>query len=709
MKLRDLLLIAGGVAATSQVSALSLGNNQGNVQLGSPIDLVFQVQADAGQTAQSSCIVADVWMGDTAIDRSQILVTAQDRRVRVQTTMPVDEPLITLKLNAGCDASISRSYTFFADPPKALAASVDPIDLSKIQIAPLLAMPSAKATAGQPAPAARTAKRKVNRQTPPPSPAPKSSPATDQTKTDAPAMEPAAPVLASAAAADSTKPRLRMEPLEGLANPESLASPAAGITTADSAPLTAPVHAADAEAQLQIDINAARLEAMEQQLQAMHKQLSSNQTEISGLHNQLTQAQRDSGLPAWVYVLLGMLALALASIAWLVQRLKQERVNTQLAWADTVLAAEASERSAGADTGVKHPPSDLAPVTTSATDATENAKNPAPLSDTTIKSPAPRAPLSPTSATLATPPSQHALGTAFAPSSSAASLPEVLTAQALFDVQEQAEFYASIGENNQAIDILQSHIAKHEASSPLAYIELLQLLYRLSRTEAFEKVREKFQSHFNVQVPTFLDFSRKGHDLWSGHPEVLKEIEAQWPTDDVQALLRNLIVRKHPKDDVSSEIRFELSAFDDLLMLYNVAKTTPAASRGDLPGRTRTVPTDIPLPEIVVDHTPPAVASGSMPLQDKDAPLDFDLDLLSALPTPAPLTPPKPHTNAPFQTPSRFSPDEALTDGLSLDWSMPAAADKTATPESDLTLEKFDEELQIPPLDDRDLPADRSK
>lgn len=64
MKLRNILILAGSVAAASQACALSLGNSQGQVQLGAPLNLVFQVQPDDGQTAESSCITAAVWMGD---------------------------------------------------------------------------------------------------------------------------------------------------------------------------------------------------------------------------------------------------------------------------------------------------------------------------------------------------------------------------------------------------------------------------------------------------------------------------------------------------------------------------------------------------------------------------------------------------------------------------------------------------------------------
>ena len=60
--------------------------------------------------------------------------------------------------------------------------------------------------------------------------------------------------------------------------------------------------------------------------------------------------------------------------------------------------------------------------------------------------------------------------------------------------------------------------------------------------DAYEEVRQQFQKHFNVHIPDFLGFSRKGHDLWSAHPDVLAQIEALWPTDEVQELLRNLMI-----------------------------------------------------------------------------------------------------------------------------------------------------------------------
>lgn len=712
VKLRDFLILAGSVAAASHVSALSLGNTQGQVQLGSPIDLVFPIQPDAGQTADSSCITAEIWMGNAALTGSQVLVTAQDKSVRVRSTAPVYEPLITLKLRAGCANAVSRSYTFFADPPKSLAASVEPIDLSTIQASP----PAATAvTAVRPAAvkntaaankAPRVAKKAVNPTAALAQPLAPAAAAAAQTVIAEPVAPKESTQEAATAPASAEKSRLRIEPLDGLDTPPESTPPNQGeaqsFTSAEI----------DTQTQAILDANQTRLEALEKQLLSMQSQLTSNRAATANLQSQLVQAQNPD-LPLWVHILLGLLALALATIAWLLQRIKKERQTAQSSWANTVLAVEDSLHAASVDTRptasvpALHEAERQSTPPASAFSAVEAGPADTRTSGTDTQ-PAPalpdleeadfyaafEQPASPPPAAEQAPPLP--------------SIAEVLTAQALFDVQEQAEFYASIGENDQAIQILQAHIAEHAASAPLAYIELLQLLYRLSRTEAFEEVREKFEAHFNVQVPNFLGFSRKGRDL-SAYPEVLGQIEALWPTDEVQGLMRDLIVRRPAPNHTETNTRFDLAAFDDLLMLYNVAQTTPASSRGQLPGRVRMTPLEVPLPELAFDSPPaPAMQSSNSPgptatLASAPLPLhEAHLDMLTATPMHAPLPASSLQNDSPFQSPAHFAPSEVLVDDLSLDWDT-SKTEAPPTPATDSL--SIDEEIDFFTMDERDLPA----
>lgn len=729
VKLRDLLVLLSGVAVASQVSALSLGNSQGNVQLGSPMDLVFQLTPDAGHTAETSCVAADILMGDVPLAHGDFTLVPQGNSVRVQTTIPVNEPLLTVKLSVGCSATMTRSYTFFADPPGSMAASVQPIDLSKIQAAAPLpaALVAGSAGTSTATRAAATPRRPAKRAVNPravqdnslpayfvPSmvasadtvdiPAPEETPAKSASQ---PAAVPSG--TADAQAADTGRSRLRMEPLDGLeglhAKPADASTPpatgavadaaAVGTGAAAAAPLPDTVPEAEspiAEAtQVLLQANTERIDALEGQLLALKKQLTSNLTEISTLQRQLVEAQ-NAGLPVWVHAALGLLALALACIAWLLQRLRQERLKAQNDWANTVLAVENSE-------ALTKPVAAMASIAPHTRDSVPQAQELTQFPDTAF-------------AESSIQPPSLAPATMFP-------LTEVLTAQALLDVQEQAEFYASIGENDQAIEILQAHIAEHENSSPLAYVELLQLLFRLGRMDAYEEVRQQFQKHFNVHIPDFLGFSRKGRDLWSAHPDVLAQIEALWPTDEVQELLRNLILRKN-----EAAQRFDLAAFDELLMLYNVAKSTPAASRGAMPGRRRTAPSEAPLPEIAPEVTPgqavpplPEVPGAASPVQAAAAPaaeappvLSLDeahLGLLSTMPVHEPLEQQSGQSH--FQPVQHFAPDEALVAELSLDLSeaasqpaVPAAA--TVKPLRDPEAQAMDLELQAFIMDERDLP-----
>ena len=779
MKFCDLILFAGCLGAASTSSALTLGNSQGNVFLGSGVDLVFQVQPDTGQTADSSCMSAEVWLGDVRLGNSQVqLQTISDTAVRVRTMQPVDEPLVNIRIAAGCAGTISRSYTFFADPPLSMAASPKPIDLSRIQVnslpAPSSALPQPSAN---PAPiTARPTKRPVkaravsaNANISPSAAIQAPSAASQTSATEMPSVAPTpsstvAPeardrhTSASEEAAALTPPRLQLQPLAELLS--SPAETAAMAETESEALLRS--SAIDPNTQLLLEANARRLAQFEQQLLELQTKLSSNHTEITSLRTQLAQAQ-EAGLPVWVNVMLGLLALALATIAWLLQRLKQERAQAEARWADTVMAAQELPEATGMETQMPFavsPERSDASTTTVATDFQDTQSST--LSSITPAVPAAFAAssLSPTQKTpdmawLQDTPDAFAQATpapssntpVAAPAQSAHTLATVLTAQALFDIQEQAEFYASVGEHDQAIQLLEEHIAQHENSSPLAYLELLQLLYRLSRTEAFENVREKFQRHFNVQVPGFLRFGRKGHDLWSSHPEVLSNIEALWPTDDVLPLLRSLIIA--PTPGAASDVipRFDLAAFDDLLMLYNVAQTTPAATRGALAGRMRTAPTEVPLPEVDSDDRASTPQMEFMPddvffkssfsssasksdLISEAAPLSLQtasLEALSAAPAQAPLSTSASGNDSPFQKTTHFAGNEVLVDGLTLDWDasdapMPSQP-ATPAPRADLPLNDslFSDSLLNDPLlsgttlseinleefmlDERDLPS----
>ncbi len=118
----------------------------------------------------------------------------------------------------------------------------------------------------------------------------------------------------------------------------------------------------------------------------------------------------------------------------------------------------------------------------------------------------------------------------------------------------------SVGEHDQAIEVMKKHIEANQSASPSAYLELLRLYRSLSRIEQFNELRAQFHRHFNAQVPEFAAFARPGRTLF-GYPDVLARIEALWCDPSVVPMLQELLFRGQGQDQ-----RFDLPAYDDLLL-----------------------------------------------------------------------------------------------------------------------------------------------
>ena len=702
MKLRDLLLLAGSVAAGSQVCALTLGaTTKTTVELGSPLDLIIQVQPDVGSTVQTSCLKAQIWMGDTLLPSGQVQLLPQDKGLRIRTATAVYEPLVKLQLSAGCAGSVTRSYTFFADPPGTLAASVRPIDLHKIQLPALAISSLSQPIVG--APASRLAKRAVN-------------PQAIQEIVRETAAE-TVPVLSS-----TFQPVTKPESSSEAGTPASAEHKDTRPTTEANIEPTLPTS--DEATDLALNASDKRLEVLEQQLLYLQSQLTEQRTHIRSLENQLLLSAHWP-VPGWVYALIALCTAALAATVALLLYVRKQRDSHQTPLtADEPDLFDHEDLNRGSEPALPVIPPMLAPaqqpaeaISTSQTQPTSTSTAAAKtstdeeLTPDQLIMPIASAPLENLSAYAAT--TSNATATRV-------DLAHILTSQAMFSVREQADFFASIGENDQAIAILETHIAENQASSPLAYIELLHLLYRLGRTDAFEHVREQFQNHFNVRVPGFLGFSRKGHDLWSAHPDVLAKIESIWPTDAVESLLRSLILRHTDAEHAQAQNQFDLAALDDLLVLYDLAQNTDAANRGVTNGRQRTTPLEAPLP--VMDLKPTkespqgpgflAQPYASSPLNnDEHATLNLsatDLELLNAAPAQKPLAPSVPTNDSPFQRLSHFAPDEVLMEGLSLDWSEASPkslSSETATPDAPpLKLLEAEFNTAMPPAHHNEAP-----
>ncbi|MBS0293297.1 MAG: hypothetical protein JSS01_12380 [Proteobacteria bacterium] len=596
--MRNVFLGACLCAAASGAAALSLGASRGAVVLGSPIDLTFEVRPDPGQELASSCIAARLVSGTTSVADSRVRVTpivgGTHPMVRVQANMMAEEPVLTVTLLAGCDGRVTRTYTFLADLPATGPVNPQgPLDIARLgntgtprgalargEASAAFALGSSAArvadTLGDPLPSIVRRERPQAR-------------AATGGEADRPPRPRARPVVPAPAATAAS--RLVMEPLDlWLDAPLALR-----LSREEPLLLSAPNEARRAEfAAMRQLLNSSpadlqqtmgRLAKLEADAAQQRAQAEAEREQATGLRAQLAKSQAESFSATVVYALGGALALAVAGIAWLLRRRQSEALQ---AWHHSVAVSEAGTNGAVASVGPDGEPQwEFEPEAADTWQPSTVSPEPMPEAQTEPGNMPDTMPMAQLPAVAPAPQPQSAPARPGGPRSGPR--PQAEQPEALFDIQQQAEFFISIGEHEQAIEVLRRHIEGQGDATPSMYVELLRLFHMLGRTDSFNQLRGQFQECFNVQVPRFTQFKQlyeSGHAL-EDYPEALAQIEALWSSPEVMVVLDELLYRR---DDGQDTERFELAAFDDLLLLHTIAQTTPAHLRGAPPPRTRTTP-----------------------------------------------------------------------------------------------------------------------
>lgn len=570
-------------------SALSLGPSRGTVVLGAPVDLTIEVQPDPGMDLASSCLAVQLVAGDVPVSAAQVRITPwpdmPGRRpaIRVQSSDIVREPVLTATVTAGCSGAVSRTYTYLTELPGSVAPGAAPLDVTRLS-SPVRATPQ---RAVQPAPVASAAAEATVASTassgralagveaPVPAPPPAPKPPRKAT-----AKPPTSAAAAALAPPTTPAPRLVMEPLDlegvaGLRISTELAQPPTPEDSPQRAQAAALWKALNAEPGQEDP----RLHTLQSQLTQAQAQAGQERAQVVQLQAQLNEAQSE-GVPSWWLYALGLALAGTSALAGgLAWRLRQARSHAADAW------HEAAAMQPAATDMAKLQELGLAPDSRDAwadseVAAAETVQAAAPVLATPAAPPqAPEAPSAP-------PAKQPELASA-APSTSSVPLAGMVNPEDLFDIVQQAEFYVSIGEHDLAIGELRQHIAERGSSSPFSYLELLRLYHQLGRIEAFDLLRSQFMEHFNAEVPEFSYFAQQGAGL-EMYTDALADIEAQWTSSSVLELLESFLFL-HP-DRTSPAPRFDLAAYDDLLLLLAIAQTTPASARGEPAPRKRTTP-----------------------------------------------------------------------------------------------------------------------
>ena len=630
MKLRNTLIGSTLLVAAFGSSALSLGRARGAVVLGQPLDLAVDVRLDSADDNASACFEADVFHGDgqVAANRVRVIVVAgaqgQDAVVRIRSSAVVDEPVVGVVLRSVCSQKTSRRYDFLPDFPLEMqAAAVPTVIPATVTATPA---PATDAPLAAPAPVAAPRPAPIRAAPVPvvraPRPAPVSKPIlAKEPKEIVAAPKPvvpkveakAEPKVETKAEVSDNKPRLKLESPETPDERLVQLKPASDVVLAPTDDLQKREAAAAAWRELnnlpvENPQEKQRLLALEAESKTLKALLAKNEADFKQRLDRLESNRYDQ---SFVYSLLGLLLAAIAAAAFFWNRARQRVTAAATDWSHhgepSAEELQAPPASRPAPLGSPLPPNTL-PGPTHDADVDESLfedlkkLTAAALSTKPVMPTTPVAPVSPVAPVV----------------SAARSAVTAMPARSIYpedflDVQQHADFFVSLGQYDQAIEVLKKSIHDTAESSPLAYLELLKIYHTLGRQAEYQQQRDAFNRIFNSEIAAFPAFTQEGQTL-EAYPAVLRSIESQWGTPKVLDYIESCLFR----DTVGAAGQpFDLAAFRELLLLYAVAQgaVRQADGSGSLQSavtRARTVRASRPH-ELELDISRPATLEPSAP------------------------------------------------------------------------------------------------
>lgn len=374
MRTRNILMASICGLAVGSAAAFSLGQAHGEVLLGRPIDVSFDVHLDPGMELETACLAARIISGENPLGQGQVQVTplppvaGRLPGVRVQSFRMADEPVLTIHLLAGCTGTITRTYVFLVDLPESIAPSTTPIAIPWLEPeatppAPVRGLggganqpvvQSAQSARSEPArsPQGGTQPQQPAKSadvvvTPPP--VKQVNPA--QVPASAAKPRPPRPPAAPASQARSSGARLVMEPLAVVLGPAAGASaavsaPAASMAASAPEGVAPPAQDASAPQPGSTGEEPAR-RALEDELATLRMQAASDRAAALVLQQRLERIESERFHPGVVYGLLGLVAVMLGWMVWQVLRFRTVFEQSTQAWSESVAMHE--RKASGSD------------------------------------------------------------------------------------------------------------------------------------------------------------------------------------------------------------------------------------------------------------------------------------------------------------------------------------------------------------------------
>ena len=569
------VIFAATALASQQVWALGFGRAVSDAVLGQSFTFTVPVDVDPGERFGTDCLSTQVYYGESLLPASAIRTdlergTADNTWiVRITASTPVEEPIIEVALSAGCERRFTRRFSIFADPPTLGTAAAQ---LPQVAPAPTPVGNSTVATDAAQATAPPTVSRAgrhaasgagvmgaprphvvrkgptmalANELAAPPAGSP-SARHVDAGNAHRPGPRVEAPPPADAARLllDQGVPHLKLDMEEPLM-PPAAASSGAAIALSDFD-----------------DPDTRALRALEQSIQAAKRDTQAQRAQTARLQADLAAAQSRGDWMPWLF---GLLAVALAAIAALMWKLREQNRIAHSDWFNQSQLGTPTRAELDAVSG--RPP----PVAAPDADLHERGQAAVPeldvhheeLPDLALDDEVDARGVPVMDATTTRPLDRQAIAAAMAQEAA----PRELSVEELLDLEQQADFFIALGQEDAAVDLLMSHLRSAGGQSPLPYTKLLEIYRRQGDRSAYERTRARFNRRFNAYAPDWDTGPTTGRSL-EDYPETIALLEGAWGSPiNAMAILEGLLFKR----DDTSEL-FDLPAYRDVLVLYSLAR-----------------------------------------------------------------------------------------------------------------------------------------
>lgn len=565
--------------------------------LGEPLRVSVPLRLEAGETLEADCVQVEVHYGESRLSPSQVQVSlvggsSREATVQVRTTTPITEPIVTYELTAGCQAKINRQFVALADPP-GMTPPVSPVTAPVSATTPVLApqerpsaLTSAQADASSQgvvtAPSTRAKSDAAKRTS-------RTARATPSTRgvTPAPAVRPVTEADASprtslsltpkAAAAVPTAERLVLDPVEA----DAAARP--DLRMSGSLDAVASVGATDEPASPEVQARRAAAAALWQAMNLSPEDIARDRQKLIAQERMLAQLQLQASQPrtdastspaqraqaaaqgegSWLLYLVGALALVGLGLCVALFMKLRRRQQEEAAWWQSQMQEPQGEAPAAVS-----PPATLAaaPVVAVPPQAVKAEPPKSDIERASVHAAAAGVPAAaasprqaPTAVTPPAPPATPARQTVLEAT-------REVSVEELIDLEQQADFFVVLGQDDAALDLLESHVHAVSAS-PLPFLKLLEIYQRLGKRADYERIQAAFNQRFNAHAPAWDADLQHGHELVD-YPGVVERLQTLWPVPAkaMEVLEKSLT---HPENEADT---FELPAYRELLFLYAVAR-----------------------------------------------------------------------------------------------------------------------------------------